>query len=149
MFTHDRRKWPELSMPKPVEDRAAMIAGMTPELREGRFVFCALGDVPLSNAVRDGALSFFREVEGLSVLLPVEVAEAEGLPVEMPMRQITLQVYSSLSGVGLTATASTALSDANIPCNMIAAALHDHVFVPEDMATKALDVLLGLSASAR
>lgn len=136
-------------MPRPVEDRTAMIAGMTPELRQGSFVFCALGDAPLSITVRDRALSIFREVEGVSVLLPVEIAEAEGLPVEMPMRQITLQVYSSLAGVGLTAAASTALSDANIPCNMIAAALHDHVFVPEDMATKALDILLGLSASAR
>jgi uncharacterized protein len=136
-------------MPKTVKDRAAMIAGMTPELRPGRFVFVALGDARLSDALRDGALSVFREAEGVSVLLPVGLAEAEGLAVEMPMRQITLQVYSSLAGIGLTAAVSTALSAANIPCNMIAAALHDHVFVPEDMAAQAIDVLGRLSASAR
>lgn len=134
-------------MQKPVEDRASMIAGMTPQLLRDHYVFVALGDAPISDAIRDGALSFFREAEGMSVLVPVDLAKAEGLPVDLPMRQITLQVYSSLAGVGLTAAVSTALAAANIPCNMIAAALHDHVFVPADMATKALDVLLGLSAS--
>lgn len=136
-------------MPEAVKDRQAMLAGMTPELRPGRFVFCALHDLPLSAAMRDGAVCLFRETEGLSVLLPVELAEAEGLPVEMPMCQITLQVYSSLAGVGLTAGVSAALGAANIPCNMIAAALHDHVFVPEDRATEALAILQHLAASAR
>lgn len=149
LFAPERRHWPELTMPKPIADRAAMIAGMTPELRPDRFVFVALGDAPVSEAMRNGALSFFREAEGISVLLPVALAKEEGLSVEMPMRQITLQVYSSLAGVGLTAAVSTALGAADIPCNMIAAALHDHVFVPEDMAAKALDILVGLAASSR
>lgn len=136
-------------MPETVKDREAMVASMTPELRPGRFVFCALNDLPISTAMRDGAICLFREAEGVSVLLPVDLAEAEGLPVEMPMCQITLQVFSSLAGVGLTAGVSSALGTANIPCNMIAAALHDHVFVPEDRATEALAVLLRLAASAR
>lgn len=136
-------------MPEPVKDREAMIASMTPELRPGRFVFCALNELPLSTAMRDGAICLFREAEGVSVLLPVDLAEAEGLPVEMPMCQITLQVFSSLAGVGLTAGVSAALGTANIPCNMIAAALHDHVFVPEERAAEALGVLLRLSASAQ
>ncbi len=136
-------------MPETVKDREAMVASMTPELRPGRFVFCALNDLPLSTAMRNGAICLFREAEGVSVLLPVDLAEAEGLPVEMPMCQITLQVFSSLAGVGLTAGVSAALGMANIPCNMIAAALHDHVFVPEGRATEALAVLLRLAASAR
>jgi hypothetical protein len=136
-------------MTEPVKDRVAMIAGMTPELRPGRFVFCAMTHLPLSAVISDGALCLFREAEGISALLPVDLAEAEGLPVDMPMCQITLQVFSSLAGVGLTASVSAALGTANIPCNMIAAALHDHVFVPEDRATEALAVLNGLSASAR
>ena len=136
-------------MTEPVKDRVAMIAGMTPELRPGRFVFCAMTHLPLSAAISDGALCLFREAEGISALLPVDLAKAEGLPVDMPMCQITLQVFSSLAGVGLTAAVSAALGTANIPCNMIAAALHDHVFVPEDRATEALAVLNSLSASAR
>ena len=136
-------------MPEPVKDREAMIASMTPELQPGRFVFCALKGLPLSTAMREGAICLFREAEGVSALLPVDLAEAEGLPVEMPMCQITLQVFSSLAGVGLTAAVSAALGTASIPCNMIAAALHDHVFVPEDRATEAVAVLLRLSACAR
>lgn len=136
-------------MTEPVKDRVAMIAGMTPELRPGLFVFCALNHLPLPAAISDGALCLFHEAEGISALLPVDLAKAEGLPVDMPMCQITLQVFSSLAGVGLTAAVSAALGAANIPCNMIAAALHDHVFVPEDRATEALAVLNNLTASAR
>jgi len=136
-------------MHEPVKDRLEMISSMTPELRPGRFIFCALNEKPLSTAMRDAAICLFREVEGVSVLLSAELAEAEGLPVDMPMSQITLQVYSSLAGVGLTAAVSAALGAANIPCNMIAAALHDHVFVPEDRAAEAMAVLIRLSETAR
>ena len=136
-------------MPEPVKDRLAMIAGMAPELQPGRFVFCALNDLPLSAAISDGAICLFREAEGVSVLVPVDLAEAEGLPVELPMCQIARQVFSSLAGVGLTAAVSAALGTADIPCNMIAAARHDHVIVPEDRAMEALAVLKSLSASAR
>lgn len=136
-------------MREPVTDRTAMIAGMTPDLQPGRFVFCVLPHGSPTPAMRDAALCLFREAEGLSALLPVDFAEAEGLPIDMPMCQITLQVYSSLVGVGLTAAVSAALGAADIPCNMIAAALHDHVFVPADRATEALAVLERLAAAAR
>jgi hypothetical protein len=136
-------------MPEPVADRKAMIAGMRPALQPGRYVFCALGDVPLPDEMRDRALGFFREPEGLSVILPLDFAQSKGLDVSgVPMRQITLQVYSSLVGVGLTAAVSAALADAGIACNVIAAALHDHVFVPEDRAAEALAVLESLARSA-
>lgn len=62
------------------------------------------------------------------------------------MCQITLRVYSDLSGVGLTAAVSAALSEKAIPCNVIAATLHDHVFVPASMAQVALETLKDLQA---
>jgi hypothetical protein len=63
------------------------------------------------------------------------------------MRQITLRVHSALDGVGLTAAVASALSDAGIPCNMVAAFHHDHVFVPSSLAAAALDALRKLQAS--
>jgi uncharacterized protein len=48
----------------------------------------------------------------------------------LAMRQITLDVHSALDGVGLTAAVAVALAAEGIPCNMIAAHHHDHVFVP-------------------
>ena len=132
-------------MTEPVQDRDAMIAGMRPDLFPGTFVFCSLSDGAGDGALLAQALASFREEEGLSLLLPLEVAQARGLATDQPMRRITLQVYSSLSGVGLTAAVATALAEAGIPCNMIAATHHDHAFVPADRAEQALAILQDLS----
>lgn len=122
-----------------------MIAAMDPVLMPGTFVFCTVAGGDLAG----DALATFREVEGLSVLLPVARAEALGLPVDSPMRQITLNVYSALEGVGLTAVVAVALAARGIACNMIAARLHDHVFVPAARAEEALEALHALSATER
>jgi hypothetical protein len=66
----------------------------------------------------------------------------------MPMRRIVLEVFSSLEGVGLTAAVASALSTHAIPCNMVAAFHHDHVFVPSDKAELAMEVLKGLQAAS-
>ena len=122
-----------------VRDSQAMVSGMSPRRAPGLWAFHSLGE-----AVPDlsQALATFREDEGLSALLPAEPG-AEGA-----MAQITLDVYSALDGVGLTAAVSDALMQAGIPCNMIAAHHHDHVFVPEAMADRALDVLNDRAADA-
>ena len=122
-----------------------MVAGMTPELKSGAYVFCAAGD-------RDWAalepLAMFREAEGVSLILERNAAEAAGFPVAAPMALITLNVYSALDGVGLTAAVAGALAQAGIACNMVAALNHDHVFVPAGRAEEAMTVLLALQATA-
>lgn len=121
-----------------------MVRGMNPDLRPGRFVFCSpAAGVDLS-PLYEHAIATFREDEGLSLLLPEKVAEAHGLQASEPMCQITLRVYSDLTGVGLTAAVSAALTEKAIPCNVIAATLHDHVFVPADEAQAALAALKDL-----
>ena len=86
----------------------------------------------------------FREAEGLSLILPLGLAPAGAVA----MRQITLTVYSSLEGVGLSAAVSGVLADAGIACNLVAACNHDHLFIPEAHADVALALLLDLQASA-
>lgn len=54
---------------------------------------------------------------------------------------------SSLEGVGLTGAVSSALAEIGIPCNMVAALHHDHVFVPSDKAPAAIDALIELQQS--
>lgn len=125
-----------------VTDGAAMVAGMDPVLMPGTWCFCTMAD----GAAVQGTLATFREEEGLSVLLPVDRVAELGLEVDFPMRQITLKVYSSLEGVGLTAAVAGALAARGIACNMIAARLHDHVFVPAARAEEALEVLRRLQA---
>lgn len=132
-------------MTEPVRDRLAMIRAMDPVLAPGRFVFCTVAE---SSALLTHAQASFREDGALSLLLSVELAESEGHAIDLPMRQITLRVHSSLLGVGLTAAVASALADQSSPCNMVAAARHDHVFVPEDMAKRALSSLRDLARTA-
>jgi uncharacterized protein len=54
-------------------------------------------------------------------------------------------VHSALDAVGLAAAISTALADAGLGCNVIAGLHHDHLLVPEDRASEAIQVLSGLS----
>jgi len=121
-----------------------MISKMTPEMRSGTFVFVTTDDPALGTSLSVDAISIFREEEGISVIIPVELAERSMLNTDHPMRCITLNVYSSLDGVGLTSAVSTALGDNDIPCNIVAAFHHDHVFVPSDRAERAVQVLKSL-----
>ena len=82
------------------------------------------------------------------MIIPIELAEKSNLNADHPMRCITLNVYSSLEGVGLTAAVSTALGDNSIPCNMVAGFHHDHVFVPSEMCDRAMEVLTSLQKQA-
>ncbi len=131
---------------RPVSNLDAMIAGMAPQLLPGGFVFCTVShDTPDRVAtLRKAALATFAEKEGLSLVLPEAFAVANDIPTDQTMRCITLEVQSSLEGVGLTAAVATALAEAGIACNMIAAFHHDHVFVPAASADKAMTCLTTL-----
>ena len=130
-----------------VRDTGSMIAGLSPELQEGTFVFCVTDDKTRMAACAPKALGMFVEMEGHSFILPVADAAALGFDCAMPMRQITLRVYSALDGVGLTAAVASELARLNIPCNMVAAYHHDHVFVPAAMADRALQALSAMPAT--
>jgi hypothetical protein len=77
-----------------------MLAGMAPVLNPGRFRYLTLaGGMP----VPEDAVGWFREAEGLSLIVPAEAGD------ELPMCWITLTVHSALDGVGLTAAVSVTL----------------------------------------
>lgn len=123
-----------------------MVSNMTPKLRPGTFVFVTFKDAEKGADFAADALSSFREDEGLSMILPVDLAQKSGLNTDQPMRCITLNVFSALDGVGLTSAVSGALGEQGIPCNMVAGFHHDHVFVPSDMCDRALQVLNALQS---
>jgi len=123
-----------------------MISGMTPVLQTGEFVFVTTNDAALTTQLINSAIATFREKEGLSILVPIANAQEYGQNTDLPMQCITLNVFSSLEGVGLTAAVATALSCHNIPCNMIAAYHHDHVFVPSALSARAMEVLEALQS---
>jgi uncharacterized protein len=125
----------------------AMIAAMQPCLMTGAFVFVTVQSPEQTLAKQ--AISTFREPEGLSLVLPQPVAQQAGLEHSGGMRQITIQVFSALDGVGLTAAVAHALTECSIPCNVVAAYHHDNVFVPEACAEQAVGVLQELQARAK
>ncbi|MEL6991657.1 MAG: ACT domain-containing protein [Pseudomonadota bacterium] len=127
----------------PVKDRAAMISGMAPELDGTIWHFCSGREADPS-----GALATFEEAEGRSLVLPDDLAELRGFDRSLPMARITLRVHSALDGVGLTAAVASALAEAGIPCNMIAAYHHDHAFVPWETRVQAFETLQRLSQEA-
>jgi len=138
----------DFQMPEIAHTAQDMISNMTPVLQPGHFVYISTQDPTLTATLTNDAVSTFREEEGLSMLVPVQSAQNAGLSVDLPMRCITLNVYSSLEGVGLTAAVAAALGAHNVPCNMVAACHHDHVFVPSDKCDQALRVLKSLQRQA-
>ena len=134
-------------MTRTVKDTKDMIRQMSPELKPGDYVFCSTDDHMLASRCRMEALASFGEPEGWSFILEDATARALGLGSDSLMAWIALRVYSSLEGVGLTAAVSTALADIGIPCNIVAAFHHDHVFVPKGMAEKAMQALNDLGDS--
>lgn len=125
-----------------------MLAGMTPVLTEETYIFCSTADPAAAAMLAPKSLALFREEEGLALVLTLPDAVVHGFDVSLPMRRIVLQVFSALDGFGLTAGVATALADAGIACNMIAAYHHDNVFVPEPRARHALDILLTVQREA-
>jgi hypothetical protein len=117
-----------------IRDSVEMVRQMQPLRMPGAFAFVSMTAEAAAPLLAQARASFLEE-EGVSLLLPVD----EGAP--DAMAQITLQVHSALDGVGLTAAVSAALAEHGIPCNMIAATHHDHVFVPVAMADRAVAVL--------
>ncbi len=133
---------------EPVRGTREMLSGMTPSLGIAEYVFCTTADVALANRASHDALAWFREDEGLSLILDTTQARQYGFNCALPMRRITLTVFSSLEGIGLTAAVSDALTRNGIPCNMVAAYHHDHVFIPSDTAERAMAVLIELQAAS-
>lgn len=119
-----------------------LLTSMVSVLADGEFVFVTIASRQVPAALR--ALGVFEESEGTTVICRKERAEAGGLQCSGSFRQITLSVHSSLDAVGFLAAVSTALADAGIPCNVVSAHFHDHLFVPAAMAHRALEVLSDL-----
>jgi hypothetical protein len=126
---------------------ATLLANLAPELISGEFVFCTAITGALEDFSQYSPLATFQEAEGLTLVLSKESAERAGLSYEGLMRCITLTVHSSLEVVGLTAAVSSALADVGISANVVAAYYHDHVFVPEADAAKALALITQLQGS--
>lgn len=121
-----------------------LLRSMSPQLNDGEYVFCSLADHSLLQGLE--VLGSFREQEGLTVIIQRQEAERLGLVFDYVAAWITLNVHSALQAVGLTAAFAGALGRAGISCNVIAGYYHDHLFVGQADAQRAMQVLQQLAA---
>jgi hypothetical protein len=116
-----------------------LLRQMSPRLADGGYVFCTLPPDKVPHGL--SPLCLFQEHEGTSLICTRADADQWGLHYDGTYRLITLTVHSSLAAVGLLAAVSTALAEAEIPCNAVSAFHHDHLFVPSRDACKALALI--------
>lgn len=119
-----------------------LLAGMDPVLDPVRYAFCRQPD---GHRLEDlSLLGTFREAEGVTLILAAAEASRAGLTPDFLARRIELTIHSDLNAVGFLARIARALAAAGIPSNSVSAIWHDHLFVPEAMADRALEVLVAL-----
>ncbi len=124
-----------------ITDLSRLLRDMRPSLHPDSFVYCTMAFNDPATSLARSAQGAFREEEGLALILEKRAADSAGLVYGPVMRMITLNVHSALEAVGLTAAVSAALTQADISANVVAAYYHDHVFIPQADAERALHAL--------
>ena len=132
-------------MSAPIRELDRLIRDMRAKLSPTSYGYATL---PPGAAVPSALepLLVFREAEGLTLVLPWDVA-APFNPV-FRCRLITLSVHSALDAVGFLAAVTAQLAAAGISTNVVAAYHHDHLLVPDDRAEEALALLNGMAVAA-
>lgn len=117
-------------------DLARLLAELNVYRHPGDYSFATQESPPDLHA----AIMAFQEREGWTyiILSPDEAEE------EARWAWLEITATSSLHAVGLTAALSTALAEAGIPSNVVAAAHHDHIFVPTAEAERAMTAIRAL-----
>jgi hypothetical protein len=122
-----------------IVDLDELLKSMRPEIQQGEYVFCTVKDHYDYEDLQP--LAFFREAEGITLVISLQEAEKANLAFTSIFKQITLTVHSSLDAVGLTAAVATKLATHGISANVVAAYYHDHLFVQSSKVDQALSAL--------
>ena len=118
----------------PISDLSQLLEQARPILSDTRYAIVtgANADSPLPG----DTFALIREEEGLTSIQ----AAADG-----PWALITMTVTSDLSAIGFTAAFARALTERDIPANVVAAYHHDHILIPWDRRDDALAALSTLT----
>ncbi|WP_299667023.1 ACT domain-containing protein [uncultured Polaribacter sp.] len=127
------------------KDLQKLLQQLKPVLNSGEYVFATVAN--LDGILRTDTVFEFKEEEGITIVIEKNRAVALKLEYQFISSWITLKMHSSLEAVGLTAAFSSALTEHQISCNVIAGFYHDHIFVDVKHAKKAIEVLTNLSKS--
>jgi hypothetical protein len=120
------------------KDLDKLLPAISPVLMAGEFVFCSFEKALYGDHSDLQPIAAVTESEGLTLVIPKSKADEHRLEYESVFRGITLNVHSSLDAVGLTAAFSSKLTERGISANVIAGYFHDHIFVQNELAVKAI-----------
>ncbi|MEL7545697.1 MAG: ACT domain-containing protein [Pseudomonadota bacterium] len=119
-----------MNPPKPLSDLTELLANLDIYRHEGVWAYDQKSDPVLP----EGAIFQFHEREGWSLLRPATQDE----PSDNRWVWIELTVHSDLHAVGFLAEIAKQLAQHEVPCNAIAGKHHDHLFIPEKLADRAI-----------
>ena len=125
-------------------DLQTLLSQLDPVLDDVPYAFTTSPDGPDLSLE---PVAIVHEAEGWTLVIPQTVAQRRGLATTFPCRRVTLTVHSSLAAVGMMAAVSRTLADAGISCNPVAGFHHDHLFVPEADAGRAIRAIRKLSGA--
>jgi hypothetical protein len=101
-----------------------MIMKLSAKINSGRYAFVR-GKMP-------NAIMTFLEEEGWASVVRFGAGE---------WSCVSLTVTTDLNALGVIAAVSRVLADNKIPCNVVSAYYHDHIFVPHEKAKTAVDLI--------
>lgn len=129
-------------------DLNTLLSTLNAVLHEPVYVFSTMATLPNDTKLLSAANMIFREAEGVTLILPLVVAESRKMSYTYESRMITCNVHSSLAAVGFLAGITNALKDAGISVNPVSAYYHDHLFVPVGREMEAVEILKKLAQDA-
>jgi len=123
-----------------------LITQLSPRLDSTTYVYCTVPRAQYGELDKLKPIVSIAELEGLTLVIPLEQAKAEGLDYYRIFRRITLEGHSSLEALGLTSVVTSLLAERGITTNVIAGFYHDHIFVPSDRIDEAMEALKDLAS---
>ena len=123
-----------------------LIKQLSPTLDPTTYVYCTVPRAKYGELDKLEPIVSIAELEGLTLVIPLDQAKAEGLDYYRIFRRITLEGHSSLEALGLTSVVTSLLAERGITTNVIAGFYHDHMFVPSDRTDEAMEALKELAS---
>ncbi len=115
---------------------------MSFKLNKGEYVFCFVKELNMISSI--DILCSFKEINGYSIIISKNTAISNSLKYDFISAWITFDTITHLDSIGITSLFSSALSNENISCNVVASLNNDHIFVPFKKRIKALEILNNL-----
>lgn len=124
-----------------------LIKQLSPTQDSTTYVYCTVPKAKYGELEHLKPIVSIAELEGLTLVIPLDEAKTEGLDYYRVFRRITLEGHSSLEALGLTSVVTSLLAERGITTNVIAGFYHDHMFVPSDRIDEAMRALKELASN--